>query len=53
MKFTPSAGCYVYVRLGLDSSGAGEFELKAGIEYTVTISEDQFIFKTEGKSRIE
>ena len=53
MKFTPVEDCVVVLILGSDTAGMQTFPLKAGIEYQVTITEDQFIFKSEGTTRIE
>ncbi|MCE8163260.1 MAG: hypothetical protein I3274_03520 [Candidatus Moeniiplasma glomeromycotorum] len=51
-KFTPSSDCSVVLKLDVSSSATKDLDLKAGTEYTVTISSTQFIFKAQDKSRI-
>ena len=41
------------LKLDRDSPAENTFDLVAGTEYTVTISETQFIFKSKGRTRIE
>jgi hypothetical protein len=51
-KYTPKVDCTVILKLDKDSSGERDLDLTAGTEYTVTISETQFIFKSEGKTKL-
>jgi hypothetical protein len=40
------------LKLDKNSSAEKTFDLKEGVEYEVTISETQFIFKSEGKTKL-
>ncbi|CAG8540019.1 17042_t:CDS:1, partial [Racocetra persica] len=51
-KFTPSANCSVLLKLDVSSSEIKDLDLKAGVEYTVTITETQFIFKEQDRTKI-
>ncbi|KLL03328.1 MAG: hypothetical protein MRECE_19c010 [Mycoplasmataceae bacterium CE_OT135] len=53
IKFTPNADCSVILKLDVNSPGTKDLDLKAGTEYEVTINQSQFIFKSQGTTRIE
>ena len=40
------------LKLDVGSTAENTFDLTAGVEYEVTISETTFIFKSEGKTKI-
>jgi len=52
IKFTSQTDCSTILKLDVNSSGTRDLNLEAGIEYEVTISETQFIFKSEGRTRL-
>jgi len=53
MKYTVKKACSVVLKLDVNSEATKDLDLKAGTEYTVTISESQFIFKSEGTTKLE
>lgn len=54
MKWTPSVNCRVFLYLDVNDTRAigNQLDLTAGTEYEVTISETQFIFRSEGRTRL-
>ena len=53
MKYTVKKACSEVLKLDVNSEATKDLDLKAGTEYTVTISESQFIFKSEGTTKLE